>query len=219
MSQVRLAAQRGIRAVQHLRPSARRVTPSANREPAGVPQLPCAARARKPRLGERLGHPFQNREGRAHGSAQPWPAGGLNLLGDLQHHDPRRENTRDLLADPFPHRGGAQPEAALRGGDEQGGALLIVEGISDSTRTRLEQSAPNLREQFQQMGLELQLDMRQNNQSASSNMSNFADSQDRGNQTHQGIHSKLDPTNPLTQREMGILRARETGSNQVYLYA
>jgi hypothetical protein len=103
--------------------------------------------------------------------------------------------------------------------DEQGGALLIVEGVSDSTRTRLEQSAPQLREQFQQMGLELQLDMRQNNQSASSNMSNFADSQDRGNQTHQGIHPKLDPTNPLTQREMGILRARETGSNQVYLYA
>ena len=103
--------------------------------------------------------------------------------------------------------------------DERGGALLIVEGVSDSTRTRLEQSAPQLREQFQQMGLELQLDMRQNNQSASSNMSNFADSPDRGNQTHQGIHSKLDPTNPLTQREMGILRARETGSNQVYLYA
>jgi hypothetical protein len=103
--------------------------------------------------------------------------------------------------------------------DERGGALLIVEGVSDSTRTRLEQSAPQLREQFQQMGLELQLDMRQNNQSASSNMSNFADSQDRGNQTHQGIHPKLDPTNPLTQREMGILRARETGSNQVYLYA
>lgn len=103
--------------------------------------------------------------------------------------------------------------------DERGGALLIVEGVSDSTRTRLEQSAPQLREQFQQMGLELQLDMRQNNQSPSSNMSNFADSQDRGNQAHQGIHPKLDPTNPLTQREMGILRARETGSNQVYLYA
>jgi hypothetical protein len=103
--------------------------------------------------------------------------------------------------------------------DERGGALLIVEGVSDSTRTRLEQSAPQLREQFQQMGLELQLDMRQNNQSPSSNMSNFADSQDRGNQTHQGTQPKLDPTNPLTQREMGILRARETGSNQVYLYA
>jgi hypothetical protein len=50
--------------------------------------------------------------------------------------------------------------------DEQGGALLIVEGISDSTRTRLEQSAPQLREQFQQMGLNLQLDMRQNRDSS-----------------------------------------------------
>jgi hypothetical protein len=53
--------------------------------------------------------------------------------------------------------------------DERGNALLIVEGVSDSTKTRLEQSAPQLREQFQQMGLELQLDMRQQDQSASSN--------------------------------------------------
>ncbi len=100
--------------------------------------------------------------------------------------------------------------------DERGNALLIVEGVSDSTKTRLEQSAPQLREQFQQMGLELQLDMRQQGQSASSNAANFADYQERGPSDN---HAAGDPSKVLTQREAGALRARETGSNQVYLYA
>lgn len=100
--------------------------------------------------------------------------------------------------------------------DERGNALLIVEGVSDSTKTRLEQSAPQLREQFQQMGLELQLDMRQQGQSASSNATNFADYQERGSSDN---HTAGDPTKVLTQREAGAIRARETGSNQVYLYA
>jgi len=91
-----------------------------------------------------------------------------------------------------------------------------VEGVSDSTKTRLEQSAPQLREQFQQMGLELQLDMRQQGQSASSNAANFADYQERGSSDN---HTAGDPTKVLTQREAGAIRARETGSNQVYLYA
>lgn len=100
--------------------------------------------------------------------------------------------------------------------DERGNALLIVEGVSDSTKTRLEQSAPQLREQFQQMGLELQLDMRQQGQSASSNAANFPDYQERGSSDN---HTVGDPTKALTQREAGAIRARETGSNQVYLYA
>lgn len=100
--------------------------------------------------------------------------------------------------------------------DERGNALLIVEGVSDSTKTRLEQSAPQLREQFQQMGLELQLDMRQQGQSASSNAANFADYQERGSSDN---HTAGDPTKVLTQREAGAIRAREIGSNQVYLYA
>ena len=100
--------------------------------------------------------------------------------------------------------------------DERGNALLIVEGVSDSTKTRLEQSAPQLREQFQQMGLELQLDMRQQGQSASSNAANFADYPERGSSDN---HTVGDPTKALTQREAGAIRARETGSNQVYLYA
>jgi hypothetical protein len=104
--------------------------------------------------------------------------------------------------------------------DEQGGALLIVEGISDSTRTRLEQSAPQLREQFQQMGLELQLDMRQQGQSASSGANAFSDSQEREPGGRDSAnHGAGDTPKMLTPREAGAIRARETGANQVYLYA
>jgi hypothetical protein len=104
--------------------------------------------------------------------------------------------------------------------DERGNALLIVEGVSDSTKTRLEQSAPQLREQFQQMGLELQLDMRQQGQSASSNAANFADAQQRGSDDNNFANNGTgDTPKVLTQREAGANRARESGSNQVYLYA
>ena len=104
--------------------------------------------------------------------------------------------------------------------DERGNALLIVEGVSDSTKTRLEQSAPQLREQFQQMGLELQLDMRQQGQSASSNAANFADAQERGSgDNNLANNSAGDTLKVLTPREAGANRARESGSNQVYLYA
>jgi hypothetical protein len=104
--------------------------------------------------------------------------------------------------------------------DERGNALLIVEGVSDSTKTRLEQSAPQLREQFQQMGLELQLDMRQQGQSSSSNAANFADAQERSfSDNNLANNGTGDMPKALTQREAGANRARETGSNQVYLYA
>ena len=104
--------------------------------------------------------------------------------------------------------------------DERGNALLIVEGVSDSTKTRLEQSAPQLREQFQQMGLELQLDLRQQGQSASSNAANFADAQERSSGDNNLANNGAgDTPKILTPREAGANRARETGSNQVYLYA
>jgi len=104
--------------------------------------------------------------------------------------------------------------------DERGGALLIVEGVSDSTRTRLEQSAPQLREQFQQMGLELQLDMKQQGQSGSSNAANFADSQKQNADSNTTSSNGSTPSpKALTPREAGANRARETGANQVYLYA
>jgi hypothetical protein len=103
--------------------------------------------------------------------------------------------------------------------DERGGALLVVDGVSDSTRTRLEQSAPQLREQFQQMGLELQLDMRQQNQSASSSASDFSNSQNREDRSGLAFGPSADAPKALSPRELGANRARETGANQVYLYA
>ncbi|QWE19319.1 flagellar hook-length control protein FliK [Polynucleobacter corsicus] len=45
--------------------------------------------------------------------------------------------------------------------DNQGRAIVVVDGASDSTRTRLEQGSSQLKEQLAQMGLSLSLDMRQ----------------------------------------------------------
>ena len=104
--------------------------------------------------------------------------------------------------------------------DERGGALLIVEGVSDSTKTRLEQSAPQLREQFQQMGLALQLDMRQQGQSANSGSADFLGFQERSASANNWQNNApSDASQVLTSREASALRARESGSNQVYLYA
>jgi flagellar hook-length control protein FliK len=84
----------------------------------------------------------------------------------------------------------------------------------------LEQSAPQLREQFQQMGLELQLDMRQQGQSASSSAADFSGSQERGSDANNAAsNGQGDASQVLTQREASANRARETGANQVYLYA
>jgi Flagellar hook-length control protein FliK len=96
--------------------------------------------------------------------------------------------------------------------DERGGAHLVVEGVSDSTRTRLEQSAPQLHEQFQQMGLNLQLDMRQHRESASSGAQERA-----ANDFNQGA-SAPEPT-VQASRAAAASRAREAGGSQIYLYA
>jgi hypothetical protein len=52
--------------------------------------------------------------------------------------------------------------------DAQGKALLVVEGASDSVRTRLEQGESGLREQLSQLGLSLELNYRQQNSSTAS---------------------------------------------------
>ena len=95
--------------------------------------------------------------------------------------------------------------------DDKGGAYLRVEGVSDSTKTRLEQSAPQLQEQFQQMGLNLQLDMRQNQESASQvfdNPSNDA-----------GFDNQLPETLVDSARPQNAGRSRPNNGNQIYLYA
>lgn len=96
--------------------------------------------------------------------------------------------------------------------DERGGAIMVVEGVSDSTRTRLEQSAPQLHEQFQQMGLSLQLDMRQNRES------NASGSQERAPNESNFAANGPEPK-AQTIRAESVNRAREKSGNQVYLYA
>lgn len=95
--------------------------------------------------------------------------------------------------------------------DDKGGAYLIVEGVSDSTKTRLEQSAPQLQEQFQQMGLNLQLDMRQNRDSSTT----FS----QGNSNEFSENNLPQETSPQANRVDAADRARKNNGGQVYLYA
>ena len=97
--------------------------------------------------------------------------------------------------------------------DDKGGAYLRVEGVSDSTKTRLEQSAPQLQEQFQEMGLNLQLDMRQNRDSSSSAASEWL-----GNEA-ESTNGQPQEATPQATRAVAAERARKNNGGQVYLYA
>jgi len=97
--------------------------------------------------------------------------------------------------------------------DEKGGAYLKVDGVSDSTKTRLEQSAPQLEEQFQQMGLNLQLDMSQNRDSSQTSASDWAPNEPRFDNTPN------QEATPQTLRAVTAERARKNNGGQVYLYA
>ena len=97
--------------------------------------------------------------------------------------------------------------------DDNGGAYLRVEGVSDSTKTRLEQSAPQLQEQFQQMGLNLQLDMRQNRDPSSSGSANWMPNEP-------GFDNNLpQEATAQTNRAVAAERAHNQNGGQVYLYA
>jgi len=97
--------------------------------------------------------------------------------------------------------------------DDNGGAYLRVEGVSDSTKTRLEQSAPQLQEQFQQMGLNLQLDMRQNRDSSSSTAAEWMANESGSNDL------QTQESSPQAARAVAAERARKNNGGQVYLYA
>ena len=97
--------------------------------------------------------------------------------------------------------------------DDKGGAYLRVEGVSDSTKTRLEQSAPQLQEQFQQMGLNLQLDMRQNRDSSSSTAAEWMANESGSNDL------QTQESSPQAARAVAAERARKNNGGQVYLYA
>jgi hypothetical protein len=95
--------------------------------------------------------------------------------------------------------------------DAQGVASLVVEGASDSTRSRLERGAEGLQQQFADMGLALQLDMRQ--------------SHDPGAQREamQQMQSSFNPSGALTRSTASSVavpqRSRSVGEGQVHIYA
>lgn len=65
--------------------------------------------------------------------------------------------------------------------DPERGVRIFVEGASDSVRTRLEQGAEQLREQFSQMGFNLQLDMHSRREASGQSAEfGFAESGDLG---------------------------------------
>ena len=95
--------------------------------------------------------------------------------------------------------------------DAQGVASLVVEGASDSTRSRLERGAEGLQQQFAEMGLALQLDMRQ--------------SHDPGAQREamQKMQSSFTPSGTLSRATAPTApeaqRSRSVGEGQVHIYA
>ncbi len=95
--------------------------------------------------------------------------------------------------------------------DAQGVAYLVVEGASDSTRSRLERGAEGLQQQFADMGLALQLDMRQ--------------SHDPGAQREaiQQMQSSINPSGDSTRVTASSVavppRSRSVGEGQVHIYA
>lgn len=98
--------------------------------------------------------------------------------------------------------------------DDKGGASLVVEGLSDSTRSRLEQSAPQLQQQFEQMGLSLQLDMRQQRETA------FAfDRQGQQDNTASGATDGRSAGATVSASESRTHRQQALAEGQIHLYA
>jgi len=95
--------------------------------------------------------------------------------------------------------------------DDKGGASLVVEGVSDSTRARLEQSAPQLHQQFEQMGLSLQLDMRQQRDTMSS-----SDRQGQEGSAAAADHKNADVKGLAVESRN---RQRALSEGQIHLYA
>jgi hypothetical protein len=96
--------------------------------------------------------------------------------------------------------------------DNQGKAILVVDGASDSTRARLEQGSAELRQQLADMGLQLSLNMRQ--KSDSEGQFRFASSSD-------GFSNHKNSSNDSASRnEAGVIVPNQINSDgRVHLYA
>jgi hypothetical protein len=81
--------------------------------------------------------------------------------------------------------------------DQNGQALMIVNGASDATQARLEQGSGQLRQEFAQMGLNLSLDMRQNSASNLFNQGGNGNSNPFNNSAAQQSNTSLTNSNKL----------------------
>jgi hypothetical protein len=95
--------------------------------------------------------------------------------------------------------------------DAQGVASLVVEGASDSTRSRLERGAEGLQQQFADMGLALQLDMRQSHDPGAQ--------REAMQQMQSSFNPSGDPTRATASSVAVPPRARSVGEGQVHIYA
>lgn len=109
-----------------------------------------------------------------------------------------------------PDQGAIQLDLRL---DGNGKAYLIVEGASDSTKARLEQGGSQLKEQLEQMGLSLSLDMR--DRSSDSDHIPFAMSQNFSG-TGNGVDSRVDSQ---LGELMPVGRSGITPDGRVSIYA
>ena len=105
--------------------------------------------------------------------------------------------------------------------DQNGQAMMIVNGASDATQARLEQGSSQLRQEFAQMGLNLSLDMRQNsasnlfNQGSNGNSNPFNNSGAQQSNTSLTNSNKLLNINTLSSNRSNADR----GSSGVKLFA
>jgi hypothetical protein len=100
--------------------------------------------------------------------------------------------------------------------DQAGRAHLIVEGASDATKSRLDQGGQNLKNEFAQMGLNLSLDLRQDNQ--------FQQAREQGfSNPRSGFYNSPPPVSQRSDTTLAIGSGRSgdnrDNSNAVHLYA
>ena len=105
--------------------------------------------------------------------------------------------------------------------DQNGQALMIVNGASDATQARLEQGSGQLRQEFAQMGLNLSLDMRQNSASNHFNQGGNGNSNPFNNSAAQQSNTSLTNSNKLLNiNTLSSNRSNaDRGSSGVNLFA
>jgi hypothetical protein len=100
--------------------------------------------------------------------------------------------------------------------NQNGYAHLIVEGASDATKSRLDQGGQNLKQEFAQMGLNLSLDLRQENQSQQASGQSF----NNARQDYYANQQIVNP-NPKNLAAIGLMGSgHNTGAGgTVHLFA